>query len=264
MRVHITKTDNQYFGKDFEKLIYKKLSGIELPLSGKTDGFLDILNEDANNICSLIENTIKIDSIDYTGNDTIKETADIKINNEPIEIKYVSNGSGTYFNTSISIFEEYGLKSFREFDFPIRKYLESFFGIKVYKNFSPVNQKESSWFRHNFEPEYEKLKEIDENIRKQYVEYICSYFEIHKDIMCDFCSDMLNKRTKSNGGPDYIFVFNHENLNKFFITKKEVLDKNKNILTKSDLGFKIGDVRFQISWQNGCGLNNPTVRVFLE
>ena len=46
--------------------------------------------------------------------------------------------------------------------------------------------------------------------------------------------------------------------------KKEILDKNKNILTKSNLGFKIGDVRFQVSWQNGCGLNNPTIRVFLK
>ena len=264
MRVPYNKASNQYFGKDFEKVVYKKISGIELPLSGRTNDFLDVLNEDADNIATLIKDIIKIDSVDYTGDDTVKETADIKINNEPIEIKYVSSGSGTYFNTSLSILEEYGLKSFKDFDFPIRKYLEKFFGDKVYKNISPVTIKESSWFRHNFEPEFEKLKEIDKEVRKQYVEYICSFFENNKNIMCDFCSDMLNKRTKSNGGPNYIFVFNHENLNKFFMTKKEVLDKNKNILTKSDLGFKIGDVRFQISWQNGAGLNNPTIRVFLE
>ena len=35
MRVSYNKANNQYFGKDFEKVVYKKLSGVELPLSGK-------------------------------------------------------------------------------------------------------------------------------------------------------------------------------------------------------------------------------------
>ena len=32
----------------------------------------------------------------------------------------------------------------------------------------------------------------------------------------------------------------------------------------TDKGFKIGNIRFAIGWQNGNGLNNPTIRVFLE
>lgn len=44
MRIPITKASNQYFGKDFEKIVYKKLSGVELPLSGKGD-FVSYYNE---------------------------------------------------------------------------------------------------------------------------------------------------------------------------------------------------------------------------
>ena len=85
--------------------------------------------------------------------------------------------------------------------------------------------------------------------------------------------DLINKITFSKdnynykGIVDYYIVF-LENKNKIITIKKESLEelKNKNIeIQKTDKSIIIKDLfRIVPDWQNGTGLNNATIRIFLD
>lgn len=255
-----TKALNRYSGKDFEKHIYCFLTGEKLELSGIH--FSDDMQQDAKLVADKIKETLNPSNVIYAG-DNYKQDGDLIIDNLPVEIKYVSSGgSGTYYNTSMSVFEKFGMRSFRDFDTPIRNFLESFFGKSVYENNSPVSMKESKLFRQD-ENNYKLLKSIDKECRKQYVNYIYNFFKANKNVMVDFYHKMLSKELSSKNAPEYIFVFSRTSKATKVIRKSELV-KNDFILSKSDLSFTISNLRFAVSWQNGSGLNNPTIRVFLN
>ena len=85
--------------------------------------------------------------------------------------------------------------------------------------------------------------------------------------------DLINKITFSKdnynykGIVDYYIVF-LENKNKIIKIKKESLEelKNKKIeIQKTDKSIIIKDLfRIVPGWQNGTGLNNATIRIFLD
>lgn len=255
-----TKALNQHSGKDFEKHIYYFLTGEKLELSGIQ--FLDDIQQDAQFVANKIKEELNPSDVIYAG-DNYKQDGDLIIDSLPVEIKYVSGGgSGTYYNTSMSVFEKFDMKSFREFDTPIRNFLEPFFGKGVYENNSPVSMKESKFFRQD-EANYKLLKNIDKECRKQYVNYIYNFFKVNKSVMVDFYHKMLSKELSNKRAPEYIFVFDRTSKSTKVIRKSELV-KNDFVLSKNDLGFSISNLRFAVSWQNGCGLNNPTVRVFLN
>ena len=86
-----------------------------------------------------------------------------------IELKSVSAGSGTYFNTSIYYFLKFNFnfKKYME-QYGLYKALEDAFGSEVSinrKNNSPVSQSDSSYIRHNYKDLYETtIIPIDENL----------------------------------------------------------------------------------------------------
>jgi N12 class adenine-specific DNA methylase len=260
-----TKDKNQYFGKDFEKLIYKELSGNDIILSNElSSDDIKELTRQSKIVVSFIKQLFdNIICIKYCGDNTSKENGDLIINNKTIEIKHINgSGSGTYLNTSLTIFENFGLKSHKEFDKPVRDYLTRFFGNKVYSNISPVSQKESSEFRHNNISEYEQLKKIDEKWREKYVNYIFEELSKNDNLKTVFYNSIINKTFSNKTSPDIIVCFDYSNDKVSFLTKDKFY-KNSNVLTKSKLGFIINNLRIAISWQNGCGLNNPTLRAYI-
>jgi hypothetical protein len=100
---------------------------------------------------------------------------------------------------------------------------------------------------------------------------ITNYFKNNPEKLYQFYIDMINKVTARMNStqiktvPDRFLVFNYN--------KKSISDINISALKKAEtiesikstpLGMVLNDnVRFAFSWQNGAGLNNPTIRVYI-
>jgi hypothetical protein len=135
------------------------------------------------------------------------------------------------------------------------------------KNNSPVNQKSSSMIRHNYQELYENhIVAIDLKIRECFTKDIFNYFVNHPETIYEFISDMLNKNSGTciKNAPDRLIVLNYSKNKVKEIDIKHFYDNIDTNIKMTDTGLVIGNVRIAISWQNGVGLNNPTIRVFLE
>ena len=264
------KSDNQYYGKYRECCVIAALNGSNVNYNEDysfTDEEKEQMMEEGKKIASYIGNhTAK-----YTGNHTSSTAGDIELDNgESIEIKCVSTGNGTYLNTSIYYFLKYGL------DF--KKYMDSYglydaidsgsWNIKANrKNKSPISQPNSSKIRHNYEEEYnEKVIPVDNEMRKKFTEDVAHYFANNPDKIYDFIADMIEKDTEtcSKGAPDRLIVFNYKTGKIKEVNLKNILNNISSNVKTNDYSLTIGNVRVAFSWQNGAGLNNPTIRVFLE
>lgn len=273
-----TKSDNQYFGKYLEIAITAKINNEsqnpnpndyeELNGYNFSENEIINLNNDAKKVAEYIGNNHKAT---YVGNHTVSGIGDIILDdNIHIEIKRVSAGTGTYHNTSIYYFTDFGF-DFKDYmdKFQLRENIEKFFpDIPVkYKDKSPVSQSNSSMIRHSSNHGYDTIVEIDKQMRMAFVQDIVNFFRNNPEKAQIFYKDMVNKRKISQQKEtiaDRFIVFNY---NKNSITE---IDLNKiktdpiNTIYVNDLGFCIGDLRIQIGWQNGNGLNNPTIRAFLK
>ena len=266
-----TRAENQYYGKYRECCVVAHLNHAEVEYHENytfTTEEQKILSDEAKLIADFLGNH----TATYLGNHTANESGDILLDTgEIIEIKTVSAGSGTYFNTSIYYFSKFG------FDF--KKYMENYglydaieqsFGSIVNvsrKNNSPVNQTDSSFIRHNRKSEWEeKIVPVDEAMRIKFTQDIADYFTQNSDKVYEFISDMLNKNsaTSKKKSPDRMVVLNYK---KGIVREIDLKNFKNNISTNirtTDKGLIIGNVRIAFSWQNGIGLNNPTIRVYLE
>jgi hypothetical protein len=221
----------------------------------------------------LISNYLGNHTASYVGNHTATQAGDLVLDNgETIELKTVSNsGSGTYGNHSIYYFTKFGF-DFKEYmnKFGLYDALESHFGdhfVISRKNNSPVNQKASSEIRHNYTNIYnDEIVPIDKKLRKQFTTDIINYFTENPDKIYEFISDMINKDsgTCSKGAPDRLIVLDYIKKVVKEINIKDILKNTTAEIKATDLGFSFNTLRVAISWQNGAGLNNPTVRVYLE
>lgn len=272
------KADNQYFGKYLERATVEHIndSGIIIDPTQYDDlsgySFLDeeiaYLNEEAEKIATYIGKDLVAS---YVGNHTGTECGDIVLsNNTHIELKRVFGGSGTYHNTSIFFFKDYGY-DFKDYmrEYGLYDVIEKYFpSVSVSrKNNSPVNVKISSAIRHSDNEEGKRaIVQTDEIMRTAFVKNLAKYFSENPDMAYNFAKDMLNKvrlRTRESYKPDRFIVYNY---NKDSITEINLQDMqfNEDNIKNTDLGLLIGPLRMQIGWQNGTGLNNPTIRVFLR
>lgn len=264
------KADNQYYGKLFESAIVAQINKEDLIYKEN----YEFSEEDLKQImeeAKIVADYLGDNKADYIGDKTSTASGDILLNDcEVIEIKRVSAGSGTYFNTSVHYFSKFGF-NFNDYmsRFGLYDALEENFGQKVRisrTNKSPVSQPNSSLIRHNFSSLYEeKILPIDTKMRKAFVEDLAKYFTVNIESLNQFVNDMLNKATDSSSktAPDRLIVFNYNKgrVNEIDLTKYA---NQELTITATDKGIVIGALRIAIGWQNGNGLNNPTIRVFLE
>lgn len=272
------KLDNQYFGKYFERAIVEKINNSEVIINPKnyidTCGYnfsqdeIQRLNDEAKIVGDYIGHNIHAT---HTGNHTSLENGDIHLDNGiSVEIKRVSAGTGTYHNTSVYYFTNFGF-NFKDYmeKFQLRETIEKFFPeVKVkYSDNSPVNQANSSYIRHSQKEGYKEIEAIDKKMRKQFVLDLVEFFRKNPDKAKIFYKDMILKKKISQETYSYsdrFIVFNYDKNTICEINLNELKSNPvKNIYT-NDFGFCIGGLRFQIGWQNGNGLNNPTIRVFLK
>jgi hypothetical protein len=266
-----SRAENQYYGKYRECCVVAHLNHADVEYHENyvfTTEEQNVLSNEAKLIADFIGNH----AATYLGNHTANESGDILLDNgETVEIKTVSAGSGTYFNTSIYYFAKFGFdfKKYME-ECGLYEAIETAFGSNVTvnrKNNSPVTQTTSSFIRHNYESDWkEKVVPVDASMRMKFTQDIAEYFTQNPEKIYEFISDMLNKNssTSKKTSPDRMIVLNYKNGT---VREIDLAHFKENISTNirvTEKGLVIGNVRLAFSWQNGVGLNNPTIRAYLE
>lgn len=267
-----SRADNQYYGKYRECCVVAQLNNEAVEYHEDYD-FTDNERSQLFNEAQLISDFLGQHKATYLGNHTASESGDILLDNgEVIEIKSVSAGTGTYFNTSIYYFTKYGF-NFKDY---MEKYglydaIEKNFKDKGIspnrKNNSPVSQTNSSFIRHNYEQLWKnEIVPVDEAVRHIFIADIANYFSNYSEKIYEFISDMMNKNTATSKktAPDRLIVLNYAKNKVYEVDLKHFTDNISTNIRITDKGLVIGNIRIAISWQNGIGLNNPTIRIFLE
>ena len=272
-----SRADNQYYGKFFEQCVVAQINHEATPIPWKNYPFTEQEKIDMMSQAKIVADFLNVPHATWIGDKTNSESGDIFLDDgKRIEIKRVSNnGNGTYHNTSINYLSRFG------FDFKsyMKKY-DLYSSIKILgfspkeNRMSPVTKEISSLIRHD-----EKLNQIytenvipvDTKMREALCSDIVLYFRKNPESLYQFYLDMINKvtsRTKSiqiKTIPDKFLVFNYK---KNQISDVDILalknaEKIESIRDTPKGMVLNGDVRFAFSWQNGVGLNNPTIRVFI-
>ena len=264
--LNIQKAYNQYYGQYMEEAVTAIINNQEIPNNVKDYTFqqweIDIMNEDAKTIANYLNATTAI----YTGRQTSNQSCDIIVDNREIELKY-SKSNGTYYGTSVSFFDSYGLTSFKEFliNYGVLDFLSQFFGDKVYNNLSPVDKDEGSIWRKENPELYKQLKKIEAVAREAYVEYVFNYLIEDESHIEDYVRKMLTKEASGKHIPDSIIVYHYDTDEIVEISKEEIMSMTKNLsISRNGYTFKFAGFHTTIAWQNGTGLNNPTVRVYFD
>lgn len=265
--MNFSKENNQYYGAFIESRVVAYINKEEYVRPELIANF-NFPNEDIiemNNDAKMIADYIGGDRATWVGRSTSNENCDIIVDGRKIEIKYVSMGTGTYLNSSLTYFSDrLGFTPFTDYTHrTICPYLEKFFGSKVYKNISPVSKEESSIFQSR--KEYEELVKIDKAMRKEYVDNLYNFLTTNPDKLKLFITDIISKNASNKETPEEVVIFNHKVKEFMSFTKEDIIKKiNSKTIKKTPLGLVLDGFRVQISWQNGTGLNNPTLRVFLK
>jgi hypothetical protein len=263
------RSENQFYGKFFECCTVAALNKEEVQYKENFTFSQKEQDEIFKDACMLASYLGAHKAI-YTGDKTGTQSGDILLDcNTNLEIKYVSSGTGTYFNTSIFYFDKFGF-DFKEYmnHYGLYDILEELGVVKVSRtNNSPISQKDSSYIRHSCSDFFEtKIKPIDAKMRQAFTLDIIDFFQKHPSEAYTFITDMLNKNsaTSRKTAPDRLVVFNYKKKSISELYWKDSKEDISTIIRPTDTGFVIGNIRVQLSWQNGVGLNNPTIRVFLE
>ena len=267
------KENNQYYGKYFECCVVNQINKEDKDLY--KENYCDFSTEEKEDIqkdAMAVAQYLNANKAEYTGNLTGSAKGDVFLpdTNEFIELKYVSFGKGTYWNTSLSYFEKFNF-NFQEYlcNFGLISLLKECFGSQVSvkdKNKSPVSAADSSFIRHNHSDLYkEKIVPLDEEIRKKFVKDLVAFFSENEEATRQFLADILikNSLTSQKGKPDRLIIFNYETKKITEFKWEEIFNSPDIYIKTTDKGFTINNIRIAIGWQNGNGLNNPTLRVFL-
>ena len=266
-----TRAENQYYGKYRECCVVAHLNRTEVEYY-EDYTFTAEEQKMLFNEAKLIADFLGNHTATYIGNHTVNESGDILLDTgDSIEIKTVSAGSGTYFNTSIYYFTKFGF-DFKQYmqECGLYDVLEQNFGSMVSvsrTNNSPINQADSSFIRHNYQSKWEEnIVPVDKIMRAKFTADIANYFAQNTNRIYEFMSDVLNKNsaTSKKSSPDRLIVLNYRKGSVREIDLKHFKDNISTNIRVTGSGLVIGNVRVAFSWQNGVGLNNPTIRIYLE
>lgn len=259
------KANNQYYGRAFEEAIVALINKEETDFD-----FYDFPAEDLDNILTYAQNSLKYfeKGVAIYNGRNINGTGDIIINNKSYEVKLVSGGKGTYFNTTMRLLDD-----FLPFTYLPYMEKEGIFdsyekkGIQYHRDVSPIKStKQASELRHSNPSFAEEVGELDKHARAKYIKDAYDYFSAHKESLYKLVSTLITKNNCSGKTiPDYYLVYNYTEDKIIFLTKEDILN---NLTIKdfscSKLGFVFKNIRIAIGYQNGNGICNPILRVFLK
>lgn len=270
----IQKQNNQYYSSyseenlcnyinsnyDISKCSFINSTGFNFP-----EADIKELNEDVYTCGNLIKNKFHFNKAVWCGKQTMLSDCDMIVNDDiHVELKFINGeGSGTYYNGSLSGFFDGPLSiNFKEIYKPYYVSLGQLLGQPVsLENNSPVDFAMSKQIRAN-ETLYKKIQNMEKPYRAEYLKAILDIIEKNADKRAEIYFAALNKGNK-NSIPQMILCFNRKNktLKNFSI---DSLKQNPINLRSTKTGFILGDLRFQLGWQNGTGLANPSVRIFIQ
>lgn len=260
------KKNNQYYGQYFEEAICSIINHVDIP---NNTGYsfeaeeIERMNSHANQVAKHIQAKSAV----YVGRETSNQNCDIICDEESIEIKYVSTGNGTYFNTSISVIDTIGFESYhsRLLTSGYISRMKEIFGDMISEtNLSPVKSaKDASLIKAH--KDYRYLADIESDIRVSYVKDFFDFLVKNEEAMRKFIYGLITKDFANKKIPFRIVVFNYEKESILEISKAQV-EKMLESKTIRNAGKSLvfDDFRVAFGWQNGNGLRNPTLRVFLS
>lgn len=264
--MRISKANNRHYGQYFEQAVESRINKEEI--INKT-GFdfpqdhIELMSKHAEQLSTYFS----AKQAKRVGEHTSDESCDLKIDGKEVELKYVGSGNGTYFNTSIEYLTTLGFMSYHTFLLGsgyLSKLKEYFGDIVSLENISPVSSANSSMIRHSYPDIYEKFSTWENKIRRIYIKKLFSFLNTNPEARAQFVSDMISKNASGKHVPDRLVVFNHSNETIVEYTKENLTDMTKNdIIELSGVSIKFGNAKATFAWQNGTGLNNPTIRVFI-
>lgn len=267
--MNFTKANNQYYSAYIESRVTSYINNetYERPALIETFDFTPAEIAEMDNDAKIIAESIGGTRAIWVGRECSTANCDLIVDGREIELKYVSTGKGTYLNSSLKYFSDnLGFTPFTEYTHAtICPYLEKYFGDNVYKNFSPVSMEESERFRHGHPDAYNELIQIDKLMRRQYVADLYDFLIANPQKLNTFISDAITKEIGGKQMPEEMIVFNHEKKTISSYSAEGIVDKMKHKSFKNaGLSLVFDDFRVAIGWQNGTGLNNPTLRVFIK
>lgn len=218
------------------------------------------------------------------GNAVTKERGDLLINDSiHVELKYINGkGSGTYHNTSMYNLTQYGVKPLNEF-YNEHGYYDEVSELLEKEGIdfrpdpgrnSPFTQAQGKVIRGNKEL-YKKIQAVEERCRLAYVseEIAPKVFE-DQEALGSFVRSIAHKDTHLEDSvkdiPDEIIAVDRKNHTVSTIGSEEVKrlfapsENGEYTFDMKNKGVTVnGTFRIAFGWQNGTGLNNPTIRAFL-
>lgn len=262
----IVREYNQYYGRYMERgiadynnhLPIQNHEGFDFPLD-----HIKTMNSDIRTIVCYLN----AKNIQYIGNHTANEDGDLMVDEQVVELKYTDGSLGTYFNTSTEFVKHIGFMTYSEYLKTEGYYNELInMGIKVsMTNISPVSMSVSKNIRYNQPELYKLIVETEKTYRLNYVMSLYQFLMNNDEARLQFVKNLITKEASNKNMPDRLIVFNHTNKWIREFNKQDILTRlNNDGLSVSGGTIKLYGVHFTIAWQNGTGLNNPTIRVFLE
>ena len=212
----------------------------------------------------------------YCGRQTSNALGDFMTSDgKSIELKYVyGNTSGTYHNTSIDYFQSLCMFSYHNWleHFGYMEWLQSVIPDDIDINCnanSPLKYSDASKLRNEYPSIARLISNHELPIRRLYTSYVSTYIDAFS-LEGIVISDMINKKKTSDGQykgiSDVIVVCNSKTGDIRTIDKDDLIaktsDNYKMHVTDTSIVFD-GLMRLAIGWQNGNGMNNPTIRAFL-
>ena len=256
------RSNNQYYGKYFEKCVYSYIKQEDYETWNLENE--EQIQQDAKKVGQYLLNLYG-NNVEWIGNQTSNQNGDLMIANKIIELKYVSAGKGTYFNTSMAyLWDILGFNNYliqlKESGIYDKLIKEGF--IPNFKNKSPFTMAESKKIRYTCNA-FEEFRSLESIERTKYIKSFYEFLIKNPKKIQQFAVDMINKGHKNI--PDILIIYNYNQHKIKIISQEQIKDVivNNNIFYTNG-GITFPNFRVAISWQNGVGLHNPTLRVFLK
>ena len=262
----IARNDNQYYGRYIERGVADHNNNLPIQNHESFAFPLDHIETMNSDVCAIV-NYLNAENIQYIGNHTANENGDLMVDGQVVELKYTDGSLGTYFNTSTEFIKHIGFITYSEY-LKAEGYYDELIGMGIdanTNNVSPVSMPMSKDIRHTKPELYKQVIAVEKTYRLNYVMSLYQFLIDNNEARLQFVKNLITKEASNKNMPDRLIVFNHANKWIREFNKQDILTRLDNDgLSVSGGTIKMYGVHFTIAWQNGTGLNNPTIRVFLE
>ena len=267
------KENNQWFGKAFEQVIVMLKKDLPLinpyPEHLTDNDFSDII-DDGRDFLRQYEAVTPIQTIEWIGNHTMTEDGDLIINGEVQEIKYVSQGVGTWVNCTINHLYRYLPDNFpSHIDFmrevglldKFTNFTKSRRWEKNHNTTGPLSRPEAK--EASKLPNNGGMLALDRIWRAAFVQAVFKNLCSNPVKLQQFLDDCVTKNIIGKATPKHLLVYNYRSHTLCNMATVNTIQQHPEKYHANDFGFTLGQIRISIYWKNQIG-NNLAMNVFLN